>query len=176
MPSPKLLTGAAAPARRAIAVPEVPDHLPILGLAPRVNDRIVAAVRQADLSYEPVFAELRMNGANDPSDLPDNIVDRPGRFDRILVFPAPAFDERVRLLERYAASTLEDVDLRRLAAEADGLTGAHLREACRSAEWTLEMDGGEYVDVLGREVAGLRTQQEAATKYGRSLRGERVGF
>jgi hypothetical protein len=38
---------------------------------------------------------------NDPSDLPENLTDRPGRFDRIFVFEAPGPEERTEMLHLY---------------------------------------------------------------------------
>lgn len=125
---------------------------------------------------EPRAPVLWIATANDPSELEENLLDRPGRFDRVLVFERPATDERRRLFERYADAPLEPPLLDELVAGSEGLTGAHIREVCHSA--LFEAAGGQrsLAEALRRELERMRGQHLRARDYGRGLKARAVGF
>jgi cell division protease FtsH len=65
---------------------------------------------------------------NSPETLEKALLDRPGRFDRVIKFELPGLDERKRMLERFSKDINADFDWAKVAEETDKLTGAHLRE------------------------------------------------
>src|SRR5205823_13754949 len=71
--------------------------------------------------------------SNDPRGLEQNILDRPGRFDRVVVFPLPGPDERHQLIRLHSPLAIDESSLEGAARMAEGLSGAHLREACHAA-------------------------------------------
>jgi len=68
---------------------------------------------------------------NYPKTIPPSLIDRPSRFDDVVEFNAPDEQFRYEILE-YSSKHVEIEDraqtLKAIAKEADGLTGAHLKE------------------------------------------------
>lgn len=115
--------------------------------------------------------------SNDPSDLAPNILDRPGRFDRIFVFELPGVAERSNLLRRFSPWPVNPEILDRVAMESDGLSGAHLREICVTAALVSAEAPAAYGDALVTELQRVRDQHEQAQRYDFHLGGGRtVGF
>ena len=125
--------------------------------------------------------------SNDPTDLEPNILDRPGRFDRIFVFDLPSVAERLGLIQRFSPWPLDPSVIELVAAGSEGLSGAHLREICMSAALTAAEDPSRYGDALLVEVRRMRDQHEQAERYdfgigssrpagfGRGIRVAKVG-
>jgi ATP-dependent 26S proteasome regulatory subunit len=65
--------------------------------------------------------------ANDPSSLDPAILRRPGRFDRVVCFPNPSADLRLKYLQRLNAR-LEAEQLSDFIRESEGMSFAQLRE------------------------------------------------
>lgn len=101
---------------------------------------------------QPESPVLWVLTSNDPSELSDSILDRPGRIDRIFEFPLPRRAERARLLERYSPWPVPGDILAKLAARTSGLSGAHLKEACYSAALVAAEEPVMYPNVLEVEV------------------------
>ncbi len=115
--------------------------------------------------------------ANDPSGLDPAILDRPGRFGRIVAFRAPDVSGRVRMLHRFSPFPIGDEVATRLAAVADGLTGAYLREACTSAALRVLESECAYETALEGELELLQRQHGEAVQLGRELAtAAKVGF
>ena len=115
--------------------------------------------------------------SNDPTILDRSLLQRPGRFDRTVVFQLPGAEERRKLISRFSTLSLEPGLLLKAVAASDGLTGAHLREACASAILA-SLDAEEtYGEVLHREIESLRRQHEQARELerGEMARGT-VGY
>lgn len=125
----------------------------------------------------PSVPVLWIATSNDPEDMADNLLDRPGRFDRVFLFPEPDREAREALLRLYA-SVLPDPDaLEALVDESAGLTGAHIREVCRSADIRRETDELTYTEALHTELERMLEQHRGSRSYARSLRGSQpVGF
>lgn len=125
--------------------------------------------------------------SNDPSEPAPNILDRPGRFDRIFVFELPGVEERLTLVERFSPWPADPSVLRRVAEEADGLSGAHIKEICVSAALAAAEEPARYGDALLVEARRMREQHQQAQRYdfglgtsqpagfGRGIRVARVG-
>jgi hypothetical protein len=112
---------------------------------------------------------------NDPTMLEKNLLQRPGRFDRVIVFDLPGREERRALVQQHSGQPLDLCTLDRLAASAEGLTGAHIREACAAATLAWLDKASEYVQALEAEIASLRQQHAAAERMHRGLAAG-VGF
>ncbi len=68
-------------------------------------------------------------------DLIDPALLRPGRFDMLVALPPPDREARLAILRVHTRNTplARNVDLARIAAASDGLTGADLEALCRRA-------------------------------------------
>jgi len=74
-------------------------------------------------------------GATNRPDSVDPALRRPGRFDREIEVSVPNVDGRLEILQIHTRGMpiAEDVELRRLAAELHGYTGADIKSLCREA-------------------------------------------
>ncbi|MFX0067467.1 MAG: CDC48 family AAA ATPase [Promethearchaeota archaeon] len=68
-------------------------------------------------------------------DILDSALLRPGRFDRIILVPAPDKDARLRIFEVHTAKMplAEDINLEKLADQTPGFSGADIDNLCREA-------------------------------------------
>jgi transitional endoplasmic reticulum ATPase len=74
-------------------------------------------------------------GATNRPDMLDTALLRPGRFDKILLVNAPEEDGRLQILKIHTKKMplTKDVDLKEIAKETVGYTGADLESVCREA-------------------------------------------
>ena len=73
-------------------------------------------------------------GATNRPEIIDPALLRPGRFDRLLLVHAPDLEARLAILEIHTADMpLEKVDLKRLAKQTAGYSGADLEGIVREA-------------------------------------------
>lgn len=126
---------------------------------------------------EPSAPTLWIATSNDPSGMEDNLLDRPGRFDRVFVIPLPGLEERARLVQRYSGAPISDLSVRSLASRTEGLSAAHVREICVAAALAAAESGGRYSEHLEKELVRVRGQHEQSRRYGAAVRREAgVGF
>ena len=72
--------------------------------------------------------------ATNRPDMVDPALLRPGRFDRQILVPAPDLESRLEILKIQTKSMpLKDVDLKKIAAETEGYSGADLESLVREA-------------------------------------------
>jgi hypothetical protein len=130
-----------------------------------------------DGMFQPVQPVLWIATSNDPRGFEANLLDRPGRFDRVFAFPMPGPGERLALLRRYCAFPVDDDVLDALVRSSDGLTGAHLREVCYSAALEAAERPAEFGAELRAQLQKVVAQHGRARRYDFELGGERrVGF
>lgn len=73
-------------------------------------------------------------GATNRPESVDPALRRPGRFDREIEISVPNADGRIEILQIHTRGMpLQDVDLKTLAAELHGYTGADIKSLCREA-------------------------------------------
>ncbi len=114
--------------------------------------------------------------SNDPAQLDQNLLNRPGRFDRTIVFDLPDPDLRKQLIllhtrEKPGPNTLAEAE-----AASEGLSGAHIKEACIAARLAT-LDSGRPLDgALMEQIRRLQRQNRKARELGRSLSATRAGF
>jgi hypothetical protein len=114
--------------------------------------------------------------SNDPSALALNLLDRPGRFDRVVVLPEPRQEERETMVRLFSRNQASGETIRVAAEAADGFTGAHIREACTSAILAQLSGGGDYGTLLLGEIYRMAQQHTEAQSYFREVSSRRVGF
>ncbi len=159
-------------ARSALVAIEDIDQITNSGMVTR--EYLLNAI---DGMFEIPKPVLWVATANDPSGLDPAILDRPGRFGRIVVFRAPDASGRERMLHRFSPFPIGDEAAHRLASTADGLTGAYLREACTSAALRVLESDCAYESALEGELELLQRQHGEAVQLGRELAtSAKVGF
>jgi ATPase family protein associated with various cellular activities (AAA) len=127
--------------------------------------------------FQPQQPVLWIATSNDPTRLEPNLLDRPGRFDRVFIFPTPGPEERARLIERYSPWPVRAEVVQRIAGQAEGLTGAHLREVCYGAAFAAlkANDQGFYEVMLREELDRVKRQHSGARNCDLNQRNE-AGF
>jgi ATP-dependent 26S proteasome regulatory subunit len=113
-------------------------------------------------------------GANDPSLLDPSILRKPGRFDRLSLFPRPKYSVRREYLQRLCDGAVDEETIRRLAEQTERFSIAQLREAyilagSLAAAENGEIDGSYLVDAVGcirREAAGVSSRAEVGFSNG----------
>ena len=126
--------------------------------------------------FQPQVPVLWLATSNDPTGLAENILDRPGRFDRIFVFPMPALEERARLVARYSPWPVDNSTIEHIARRSHGLTGAHLKEVCYAAALASAQQPARYGSALKVELGRVTQQSRKARDYASVLQSIRVGF
>lgn len=127
--------------------------------------------------FRPQRPVLWVATSNDPEGLEQNLLDRPGRFDRIFVFPRPGLPERQRLIDRYSPWPVDRRTVEAIAEGAEGLTGAHIREVCYAAALDAAEEPAQFGQALHRELGRVREQHVKARSYHLEIAGQRTpGF
>jgi cell division protease FtsH len=111
--------------------------------------------------FSPAEGVVVIASTNRPDTL-DSALLRPGRFDRRVAVSAPDIKGRQAILEVHtrAVPLAEDVDLRLIAADTPGMSGADLRNLVNEAALTAARKGHErvgpvdFADALERIILG----------------------
>ena len=105
--------------------------------------------------------------ANDPELFDAAILERPGRFDRIVRFELPTLEARERLLRVFLRGRGTDLLVARAAQASNGLSGAALRVACDAA-LLAEYDGaGPLEECLLKEIATVGEGVKVGVQIGK---------
>lgn len=167
----RMLEAVGAPGRPKIVVMEDIDLLSESGGVPQAH--LLNALDGLLRVENPV---LWIATSNDPSGLALNLLDRPGRFDRVTVLPEPGPAEREALVRLFSREEIDSDTLRAVGEATDGFTGAHIREACASAILAQLAEGGSYGELLLAEIQRVGAQHSQAKNYFRGLAARQVGF
>jgi transitional endoplasmic reticulum ATPase len=98
-----------------------------------VSERVVNQLLTSMDGLETLEGVVVIGATNRP-DMVDPALLRTGRFDRILLVPAPDKTARLEILRVHTKDMpLENVDLEELAVELEGYTGADIEGLCREA-------------------------------------------
>jgi len=112
--------------------------------------------------------------ANDPSTLDPAILKRPGRFDRLALFPLPSLEVRREYLAKLTGWAADDQAVDAAAREADRLSFAQVRESyILAGQRSFRRHGAVVPDELLSAIRALRNETHSV-----SLRadGRSVGF
>ena len=100
----------------------------------KVTERVLNQLL-AEMDGLEELHDVTVIGATNRPDMLDTALLRPGRFDRILLVPAPTKEGRLQVLEIHTKKMplAKDVDLNDLAERTDGFVGADLENLAREA-------------------------------------------
>ncbi len=115
---------------------EIDSLVPKRGLSfgTRVTENIVSQILTEMSGLEEMHNVTVMAATNRP-DMLDPAILRPGRFDRQVLVKAPSEKARLQILKVHTKNMplAKDVDLKKLAREAEGCSGADLESLVREA-------------------------------------------
>jgi transitional endoplasmic reticulum ATPase len=99
-----------------------------------VPERVVSQLL-TEMDELSAMENVAMICATNRPDILDPALMRPGRIDRMIYVSPPNGNERFEILTVYTRNMplREDVDLKKIALETDGYTGADLENLCREA-------------------------------------------
>jgi cell division protease FtsH len=132
--------------------------------------------------FEGAEQVVVMGASNRIQDL-DSALLRPGRFDRQMLVPPPDLAGREAILGVHTRSKPlgPDADLRQVARQTSGLTGAELANICNEAAIFAGRRGAQYITqtdfdaALERVVAGLQQKKVLTEKERRILSFHEAG-
>lgn len=110
---------------------------------------------------------VTMMTTNFPEQLPEALIDRPGRFHDVLKFGLPDASARRKMLDRWLPG-LAERDIVRAVAATDGYSGAHLKELARFAKIIGEQESLPIDQALSAALTKLAEQRELITATQRS--------
>jgi transitional endoplasmic reticulum ATPase len=114
---------------------EIDSLAPRRGLSSdnHVSERVVNQLLTEIDGLEEMHDVVVIAASNRP-DIIDPALLRPGRFDRIILVPAPDKKEREKIFKVHTKGMpLKGVDLKELADETEGYVGADIESLCREA-------------------------------------------
>lgn len=119
-----------------------------------VTERMVNQLL-AEMDGLQSLKEIVVVAATNRVDMVDPALLRPGRFDKLLEVPAPDIVSREAILKVHASKMpLEkDVNLKELAKQAEGYSGADLEALCREAGMVALRENLEAQKVTGKHFA-----------------------
>jgi hypothetical protein len=100
---------------------------------------------------------------NFPEQLPDALIDRPGRFHDVLQFDLPTSSARLAMLAKWLPNVSETSRSGAVSKTA-GYSGAHVYELARFAETLQEYDGMDPEKALETAIEKVEQQRELITK------------
>ncbi len=100
----------------------------------RVTETVVSQILTEMSGLEELHNVVVIAATNRP-DILDSALLRPGRFDRQMMVPAPDVKSREEIFNIYTKNMPMEkgIDLKRMARETDGYTGADIESICREA-------------------------------------------
>jgi len=104
-----------------------------VGSDSRVHEQVVNQILTELDGLEEMHDVVVIAATNRP-DIMDPALLRPGRFDRIILTPAPDLKTREKIFEVHTEGMpLKGVDLKELSANTEGYAGADIESVCREA-------------------------------------------
>jgi hypothetical protein len=108
-------------------------------------------------------AVLTVLTSNHPEELPDALIDRPGRFHDVLEFDLPTKDLRSEMLIKWLGDSMSEIDetkFNTIIAETEGMSGAHLKELVDFARVLSEEEQVAIDDAVIKSLVKLKKQRE----------------
>ena len=103
-----------------------------MGSDTNVTERVVNQLLTEIDGLEGLYDIVVIAATNRP-DIVDPALLRPGRFDRMVLSPAPDQKARLEIFKVHSKGMPVKADLKRLAAQTDGYVGADIESVCREA-------------------------------------------
>jgi len=99
----------------------------------RVGERVVSQLLSELSGLEELHDVVVLAATNRP-DIVDPALLRPGRFDKQILIPEPDEKSRLKIFQIYTSKMpLDKIDLKKMARDTDGYSGADIEALCREA-------------------------------------------
>jgi len=152
----------------------------------RVTDRLINQLLTEMDGLEENSGVVVIAATNRP-DILDPALLRPGRFDRLILVPAPDEKARYEIFKVHTRKMplAEDVDLKELAKRTEGYTGADIAAVCREAAMSamrralkegIIKPGVRMDEVRQRVKITMKDFEEALKKVGPSVSKETMEY
>ena len=152
------------PNRKILIVLEDIDSL----IKDRHEEQAVLEFLDGSIQYSNTIV---IGTTNYPEELPDRIINRPSRFDRISFVGVPSYEDRLLYLTK-KSKTLSKPQIKGWAKETKNWTLAHIKELILAVE-VFDLDYDETIDRINT----MRSKQEHSGDYEKEFRGRRkTGF
>ncbi len=104
------------------------------GIDSHVTERVVSQLLTEMSGLEDLKGVIVIAATNRP-DLIDTALMRPGRFDKQIIVQTPEESARYQIIKVHTKDTplADDVDLKKIAAQTEGFSGADIEALCREA-------------------------------------------
>lgn len=103
--------------------------------------------------------------SNFPENLPEAIIDRPGRFHDIIHFTLPSKDIRKEMMLHFLKEEIDVQTLDVVLKQTEGFSGAHIREICRFAEIIKKEDSLTLSQALIQSLEKLIEQRKLINDF-----------
>ncbi|MDH3247047.1 MAG: ATP-dependent zinc metalloprotease FtsH, partial [Saprospiraceae bacterium] len=115
--------------------------------------------------------------ATNRPDILDKALLRPGRFDRHIYLELPTLEERIEIFKVHLREVklAKDIDLRKLAAQSPGFSGADIANVCNEAALIAarrnkqQVEDVDFYDAVDRIVAGLERRGKLISEEERRI-------
>lgn len=97
--------------------------------------------------------------SNFPEDIPDALIDRPGRFHHIINFSLPNKENRIKLLKFFAENADKEI-IEKFADMTEGYSGSHLKELVDFAKMISEDEEISINDALLKSFEQMKEQRQ----------------
>ncbi|WP_048053493.1 CDC48 family AAA ATPase [Pyrococcus horikoshii] len=152
----------------------------------RVTDRLINQLLTEMDGIQENTGVVVIAATNRP-DILDPALLRPGRFDRLILVPAPDEEARFEIFKVHTRSMplADDVDLRELARRTEGYTGADIAAVCREAamiamrkalEKGIIKPGMKADEIKQKAKVTMKDFEEALKKIGPSVSKETMEY
>ncbi|MHA1760806.1 MAG: CDC48 family AAA ATPase [Candidatus Heimdallarchaeota archaeon] len=129
------------------------------------TERVISQLLTEIDGLEMIKQVIIIAATNRP-DIVDSALLRPGRFDRFVLIPPPELKAREKILEIFTKNMplADDVDIKALAKEIEGFSGADVESLCREAAMlSLREDMNSQIVKLKHFKAALKKVQASIT-------------
>ena len=108
--------------------------------------------------------------SNYPEDLPDSLLDRPGRFHEIVNFELPSDESRQKIVENLVGE-LDKKIMEEIIDKTKGFSGAHMKELVDYAKIVAEDDNLELPEAMIKSLNKLIEQRELVQEIRQTEKG-----
>ncbi|MFA5583308.1 MAG: AAA family ATPase [Bacteriovoracaceae bacterium] len=108
--------------------------------------------------------------SNYPENLPDALLDRPGRFHEVIKFDLPDEETRAQMLFKWANGINEEKALE-VAIKTEGYSGAHIKELIDYSFMIMEDENLSISEAIDKGLDKLNSQKELITTIRQSKKG-----
>lgn len=113
--------------------------------------------------------------SNFPEQVPDALIDRPGRFHHIVNFTLPNIDNRMKMLNKWIPEVNED-ELKSFAEMTEGFSGAHMKELVDFAKIISEDENITLGEALIESLKQMKEQRNLINNIKNDKKTKDIGL